>query len=71
MAADTFDLVTRVVENGEKMLCHSEYIGPSAVIFDEIKRCVKPIKGNPRESTNLILVSNEIQCSDNENSFYT
>jgi hypothetical protein len=69
MAADTFDLVTRVVENGEKMLCHSEYVGPSAVIFDEVKRCVKPLKGNPRETTNLILVSNEIQCSDNEKVF--
>jgi len=44
MSADTFDLVTKVNENGKQLLCHSKFTGPKAVIFDEIKRCVKPIK---------------------------
>jgi hypothetical protein len=34
------------------------------------KRCAKPLKGNPKESTNSVLVNNEIQCTDKE-SFVT
>ncbi len=70
MSADVFDLVTKVRENGKNLLCHSEYNGPNAMLYDETKRCVKPLKGNPKESTNLVLVNNEIECTDKE-SFVT
>jgi len=55
-------------ENGKQSRCNSEFTDRKAVIFDEIKRCVKPIKGNPKESTNLI-VPNEIQCTEKDNTF--
>jgi hypothetical protein len=70
MSADVFDLVTRVRENGKNLLCHSEYIGPNAMLYDDTKRCAKPLKGNPKESTNMVLVNKEMECTDKE-SFVT
>jgi hypothetical protein len=69
MGADSFDLITKIHENGQTKLCHSVYNGPTGVLFDEVNHCIKPIKGKPSESTNLILVPKEAQCTSNEHTF--
>jgi hypothetical protein len=69
MSADTFDLVTKVADNGVTKLCHSLYKGPKAVLYNEETRCVKPIKGNPSQTTYLILVPKEKQCSNEEHTY--
>jgi hypothetical protein len=66
MTVDSFDLINRVYENGKKMLCHSRYSGPESIIFNEKTRCVKAIKGNVRDTTNLILVPNEVECTEKD-----
>jgi hypothetical protein len=66
MGADSFYLVTKAIENGRIKHFHSLYKGPTGVLFDEVNHCIKPIKGNPSESTNLILVPKEAQCNCNE-----
>ncbi len=48
------------------MLCHSRYTGPESIIFNEKTRCVKAIKGNVRDTTNLILVPNEVECTEKD-----
>ena len=62
MRAESFDLATKVVENGNVNLFHSNYIGPKTVLYDEHKECVTPIKSNTEEATNMILVPTEVQC---------
>ena len=51
------------------MLCHSIYKGPKSVLYNEKTRCVRALKGNPGENTNLILVPQEADCDGTEDMF--
>ena len=66
LTADPFDLVKIKINGKQKELCHSEYIGPKAVLFDEKNHCVKPIRGNPKENSNLVLVEKDYRCNQSD-----
>ena len=67
MKAHPFDLVKIVKKDKSLILCHSNYVGPKTIIFDEISECIIPIKITNLESSNLILAPNEVSCSNNSN----
>ena len=67
LKAHPFDLVKIIKKDEALILCHSNYIGPKIIIFDEITECIIPIRITNLESSNLILAPNEIFCSNNSN----
>ena len=67
LKAHPFDLVKVIKKDGAIILCHSNYVGPKTIIFDETAECIIPIRITNLESSNLILAPNEVSCNNNSN----